>query len=165
MKLFEITSQMRALELLEDSGEIPPEVIHDTLQGLQGDFETKAVAVAKFILSMEATSADIEEASKAMKLRADRLKKRAESIKHYLLLQLQITGQKKIETPEVVIRRQNNPPSVFIADEKTVPEQFWVQPEPPPKRIDKDALKKAIQGGATFDGCFVEQGEHVRISV
>jgi hypothetical protein len=165
MKLFELTQQYRELELLADSDEIPPEVIADTLEGLKGEFEDKAVAVAKFVLGMEAEAEAIEEASKAMKLRADRIAKRAENVKMYLLLQMQIVQATRISTHELTISRKNNPKAVQYARESDVPEIYWVQPDPPPKKIDKRKLKDALEMGAKIEGVYLESGERVEIKL
>ena len=165
LRLFDIVTQLKALERLEDSDEIPPEVIADTLEGLQGSFEVKAVAVAKFILSVEANADAIKEAAAAMKQRAERLQRRADSIKHYLLLQCQIVDVKKISTAEIIISRRANPVAVQVTDSATIPEQFWVQPPPPPKQLDKKAIKEALQNGTDVPGAFLESGEHIRISL
>ena len=93
LRLFEITQQFKALEGLQDSDDLPPEVIADTLEGIIGTFEEKAVAVAKFILSLEAAAEDIEAAAEAMHQRATRIKNRADSVRQYLLLQCQISMQ------------------------------------------------------------------------
>jgi hypothetical protein len=164
LKLFEIASQYRELERLADSEELAPEFIADTLESLSGDFEQKTIAVAKFILSLEANAEAIEKAADAMALRAARIAKRAESIRHYLLLQFQIVDwRKKIEADDIVIARRNNPVAVQVLDESSVPASFWVQPEPPPKRIDKKAVKEALQSGAEVPGCVLESGERVDI--
>jgi hypothetical protein len=164
MRLFEITEQFKALENIEDSDELPPEVIADTLEGLEGDFETKTIAIAKFILSLEATAEQVKAAAKATELRAARIAKRAESIRHYLLLQMQIIDwRKKIEAEDIVIARRNNPPAVNVTDEASVPRVFWVTPEPPPPRIDKKAIKEALQAGAEVPGAYLEAGERVDI--
>ena len=165
MKLFEITQQFRELEKLELDDDIPPEVIRDTLEGLTGDFTEKAVQVAKFALSLESHADAIAEAAKAMSTRAGRMQKRADAIRSYLLFQMQLIQQKRIETPELVIARQTNPPSVQVTDEHGIPDKFWVQPEPPPRRIDKKAIKEALQSGETIDGAYLEQGESLRIKV
>jgi hypothetical protein len=165
LRLFEITSQYKALESLADSDDLPPEVVADTLESLEGDFEQKAIAVAKFILSLEAASEDISEAAKAMDLRAARIAKRAESVRAYLLFQMQAIDWKKIETAEIRIGRRSNPPAVQVTDETTVPDAYWVQPEPPPKRIDKKAIKAALQDGKDVPGCYLESGERVEIKV
>jgi Siphovirus Gp157 len=164
-RLFEITDQYRALLALEDSADIPPEVIADTLEGLEGDFANKAEAVAKFILSLEATAESVADAADKMAARSKRLVKRAESIRQYLLLQFQAVDFKKIETNEIVISRRKNPPALYVSDETRVPDVFWFQPEPPPKRIDKDAIKEAIKNGAAVEGCYVESAERIHIAL
>lgn len=165
MKLFELTAQFKALEALGDSEEIAPEVLRDTLEALEGDFEVKAVAVAKFILSLEASASAIDDAAEAMALRAIRLEMRARSMRAYLLFHFQMFDFKKIETPELIIARKNNPVAVQVSDESVIPENYWVQPEPPPKRIDKKLIKAALQGGAAIPGCFLESGERVDIKL
>ncbi len=161
--LFELAAQYRELAALEASDELAPEVIADTLEGIVGDFETKSVAIAKFILSLEAKAEGIDAAAEAMAARAARLAKRAESIRQYLLLQFQTVDFKKIETDELIVSRRNNPPAVRITDESVVPEEFWVQPETPPKRIDKDAIKLAIKSGKSIHGCYLDSGERIEI--
>ena len=165
LALYEIAHQFKALESLADSDDLPPEMIADTLEGLEGDFETKAVQVAKFILSLEANAEAVTKAADAMELRALRMTKRAESIRAYLLFQMQTVDWRKIDTPEIIISRRNNPAAVQVADEASVPDSYWVQPDPPPKRIDKKAVKAALQSGTDVPGCFLESGERVDIRV
>jgi F420-dependent methylenetetrahydromethanopterin dehydrogenase len=165
MKLFTLAQQYRELEALVDSDEVPAEVILDTLEGIKGEFEDKAVAVAQMVLMLKAQSEAVAAVAKAQAERAARIEKRMESLKHYLLLQLQVVGRERIETDELVIRRQNNPPSVYVTNEYAVPKEYWVQPPAPPPRIDKLAIKEAIEAGVDVDGCFLEKGEHVRITL
>jgi hypothetical protein len=166
MRLFELTAQYRDLLALEDSDDIPPEVLRDTLDAISGEFEDKAVAVGKFILSLEASAESIDEAAKAMSARAARLKKRADNIRHYLLLQLQILDYRgKISTPELTISRRNNPVAVQVSDEVAIPLEYWRQPPPPPPQIDRKAIKTALQAGTEIPGVFLESGERVEIKI
>lgn len=165
MRLFEITAQHRALESLAESEELAPEFIADTLASLVGDFEVKAVAVAKFILNLEAEAAAVKEAAAAMNLRSTRLEKRAESVRHYLLLQMMAMNWTKINTPEFVIKRCTNPPAVTVTNDVIVPAQYWVQPEPPPLRLNKKALKEALQSGKEVPGCYLDNAERVEIKL
>jgi hypothetical protein len=162
-RLFEITAQYRALLALEDSDDLPPEVIADTLEGLEGDFKAKAEAVAKFILSLEASAEAITAAAERQAARAGRLARRAESIRQYLLLQFQVVDFKKIETDDLVIARRNNPPAVCVVDEARVPAGYWVQPEPPPKHLDRKAIGDALKTGAAVEGCYLQVGERLDI--
>ena len=165
MRLFELSAQHRALQLLEDSDDIPEEVLRDTLEGLEGDIQSKCVSIGKFILDMQASAAAIKEAGKAMLLRSERMAKRADSLKHYMLLQLQIMDMRRIQTPELTIRRQNSPPSVVISEGVEVPSEFMFHPPPPPPHADKKALKAALQAGREIPGVYIEQGEHIRIEI
>lgn len=163
LKLYEISNQFQALEQLTDSDDLPAEVIKDTLEALEGDFDSKAVQVAKFVLSLEANAAAIDGAAKAMGQRSARIAKRAENIRAYLQFHMQAFEKKRIETPDLVITRRTNPPAVVITDEHAVPERFWVEPPPPSKRLDKKAIKSAIDAGERVDGAYVEAAERLEI--
>lgn len=166
MKLFEITAQFKALERLADEEDLPPDVVADTLEGLEGDFETKATEVAKFILNLESEAKARSDAAKAMAARAARTLKQAERMRHYLLLQMQIMQRTRpINTPLFVIARRNNPAAVQVSDEARVPDEYWRQPAPPPKALDKIAIKKALEKGVEIEGCYLESGERVDIKL
>lgn len=163
LKLYEIANQYRELEALADSGEIPAEVIRDTLEALGGDLEAKATNVAKFVRNLEANADLIDQAAEAMRQRAARIRKRAESVKAYLLWNMQTTGITKIEAPEFVIALRDNPPSVRIMDGARIPAEYMVQPEPPPPRPDRKAIAAALKAGKNVDGCYLEAGQRVEI--
>jgi hypothetical protein len=165
LKLYEIANQFRELESLADSGDLPPEVIRDTLEGLQGDMQQKGVAVAQFIRNLDVNADVIDEAAKAMQQRANRLRKRAESVKAYLLFNMQATGITKIEAPEFVIALRNNPEAVEIAEGAQIPDELMVRPEPPPPRPDKVKIKAALKAGQNVDGCRLVAGQRVEIRV
>jgi hypothetical protein len=165
LTLYELGLRYQSLEVLADSEDLPAEVIKDTLEGLEGEFDSKALAVAKFILSLDAHAEAVRDAAHAMETRAIRMEKRAGSIKSYLQFWLQAMRKRKIESAELTVRLQANPPTVVITDEAAIPERFWVQPEPPPKRIDKKALKAALDAGERIDGAYIDKGEHLRIVV
>lgn len=163
--LFELTAQFKDLLALADSDELPPEFIADTLSGLEGEIQDKSVAIAKFILSLEANSEAISEASKAMAKRAERLQRRADSIRAYLLFQWQSLDMRKLETPELRISRRNNPVAVQVQYEAEIPAKYWVQPDPPPLRLDKKAIKEALQAGEAVPGAYLESGERIELKL
>lgn len=165
LKLYEISGQFQALETLADSDDLPAEVVNDTLEALQGDFDVKAVEVAKFVLSLEANAAAIDAAAEQMLQRARRVQNRADSIRAYLQFHMQALKKKRIETPALILNRRANPPSMIVTDEAAIPAQFWVDPPPLAKRIDKVALKKAIEAGQRIDGAYVEAGERLEIKL
>jgi hypothetical protein len=165
LKLYELTAQHRELEKLLDGDEVPAEVVRDTLEALEGDITAKSTSVAHVILNLEAFADQIKAAADAMTERAARVRRRAESVRAYLLLNMQATGIRKIEAPQFTIAVQNNPASVEIDELAVVPPQYMVTPPPPPPKPDKKALVAALKAGETIPGVWLRQGEHLRIKV
>lgn len=163
LTLYQIAGQYRELETLSVSDDLPPDVIRDTLEGLTGDLEVKATNVAYFTRNLEATADMIEEAARAMQDRAKRLRKRADSVRQYLLYNMQVAGIRKIEAPEFTLAIRTNPPAVVIRDGIELPDEFMVQPEPPPPRPDKKRIAEALKAGRSVEGCWLEQGERLEI--
>ncbi len=161
--LYEIAQQYHELALLADADDLPPEVIRDTLEGLQGTLEAKATNVAKFVLGLEAEAKMIDEAAEAMRKRAELRRRRAENIRNYLLFQLQQVGIMKIECPEFRIAVRKNPEAVEINNPEEVPAEYMVTPPAPPPHPDKAAIKAALKAGAEIPGCWLRQGERLEI--
>jgi len=161
--LYQLTHQLRELNELADSDDFPAEALRDTLDALEGDYQVKARNIGLLTRNIEASAEMIREAAKAMLSRADRLEKRSESIKAYLLYNCQASGITRIECPEFVIAVRKNPPAVIVDDESQIPAEYFVQPPAPPPRLDKVSLKKAIQAGTEVPGAHLLQSERVEI--
>lgn len=164
LALYELAAQYRQLQDLADSDDLPAEVIRDTLEGLTGEVEAKSINVAKFILSLEAHADAISDAAKHMADRAQRVRNRAESIRAYLLFQMQATGTTKITCPEFTMAVRSNPPAVGLRDDVELPPEFMAAPpDPPPPRPDKRAILAALKAGRHIDGAWIEQGQRLEI--
>jgi hypothetical protein len=166
VKLYELTAQYRALEALESSDDLPPEVIRDTLDGLTGQLQEKATNVALFIRNLESVADAIDEAAATMQARGTRLRARAQSLQQYLLFNMQAAGISKVESPYFELIVKKNPPTVVIDSESLIPAEYMTQPEPlppPPPRPDKKAIAAAFKAGEEVPGCHVEQRERLEI--
>lgn len=163
LRLYDIATQLQRLEEISLADDIPPEVLADTLEGLEGDFDAKAVQVAKYILSLEASAAAKYAAAKAMQSTADAVQRRADRVRAYLLFQCQAVDRRRIECADFVISRRTNPVAVQLSDIERVPREYFVQPEPPPMRLDKKAVKEALQAGKDVPGAFLESGERLEM--
>lgn len=167
LTLYRLTDQYRELDRLTDE-DVPEEVIRDTLEALTGEIEIKATNVAKFSRNLEALADAIDEAAKAMKERAARLRRKVDGLHHYILTNMQACGISKIESPEFTLSIQKNPLAVIVDDESQVPAQYMVTPlpaPPPVARPDKKAIADAIKGGAVIPGCHGEQGSRLKVKV
>jgi hypothetical protein len=163
LHLYEIANQYQSLKALEDMSDLPVEVIRDTLEALEGDLQTKSIAVAKFIGNLGVHAQAIQEAANAMTARAKRVQKRADAVKAYLLYNMQACQISKIECAEFTISVCNNPEAVRIGDNAEIPEEFMVTPDPLPPTPDKKAIKAALKAGIEIPGVWLEQGQNLKI--
>lgn len=162
--LYQLAEQHRELERLADTtDDLPPEVIRDTIEALEGAIEAKAVSVAAVVRNLELHAEMIRTASKQLAERAARAEKRADSLRGYLLFNLQAVGVSKVESPEFTVAVRNNPEAVRIADDAELPPEYLVQPPAPPPRPDKTAIKAALKAGRDVPGCWLEAGQRVEI--
>lgn len=168
MKLYELTAQYRSLEELESSDDLPPEVIRDTLEGLEGQLQDKATNVALFIRNLESAADAIDAAANTMRLRGERLRKRAQSLNEYLLFNMIGAGITKIESPFFTLQVKTNPPTVVIDMEGAIPPEYMTTPAPappPPPRPDKSAIARAFKAGEEVPGCHLEQRQRLEIKL
>ncbi len=163
LSLYELSSTyLEALDFLTDpEADLPIEAVNDTLEGLSGELEDKAVNVAKFLRNMEATAQAIKDAEVKMAKRRKSLENRVKWMKSYLKGNMEHTGITKIECPFFKISIQNNPASVSIINEDAIPAEFktqvisWI--------IDKTAIKNAIKVGKTVTGASLTNGTRLSI--
>jgi hypothetical protein len=141
LHLYEITEQFRQLNELAESDDIPPEVIRDTLESIEGDFDDKAINVAKFILNLEASAENINAAAKSMTARAKRMEARAESLRQYMLFNFQALSKKKLTSEWFDLVVKNNTPAVAVDDINQVPAEFLKASDGPPALIDGQRIE------------------------
>ncbi len=163
LSLYQLSNTyLEALDCLTDPEEdLPIEAITDTLEGLGGELEDKAVNVAKFLRNMEATAKAIKDAEADMAKRRKSLENRVAWLKAYLKNNMEHTGITKIECPFFKIAIQNNPASVNILNEEKIPEEYktkvvnW--------KISKASIKDAIKAGVTIPGAELTNGTRLVI--
>ena len=156
------TTYLQALDFLTDpEQDLPIEAINGTLEALTGELEEKAVNVAMFLKNMEATAEAIKNAETEMAKRRKALENRVQWLKDYLKDNMLHTGITKIECPYFKLAIQNNPAAVNVVDETAIPEKFkekvvtW--------KIDKPAIKEAIQSGEVVPGATLTNGKRLAI--
>ena len=162
--LYRIVEQFRDLNRAADEEtSFDPVAIRDTLEGLIGDFEDKAEAIACVIRNLESTADMIEESARRQNERADALRKRSAFLRTYLLGAMTLVKKRKIQSPLFLITVRLNPPTAKIIDEKLVPPDYWVQPQTPPAQLDKRAILEVLKAGKEVAGAALIQGERLDI--
>ena len=162
MTLYELTTQYQALLELAEDPDVDPEVLADTMDGLDGDIEEKADGYAKVIKCLETQAAGVKAELDRLSSRKKSIETNIARIKGNLEAAMRITGKVKFKTDLFSFGIQKNPASVVIDDAARIPQQFLIQQEP---KIDKTAIRDILkQEPALFDGiAHLEQSESLRI--
>lgn len=144
MKLYEITNDMRELQAMADSGELSPEDIQDTMDGLDIAFEQKAEAVLKVRQSMLGEVANIEQEIERLVKLKEAPENSATRLGDYLKGGMLALDKDKLDLGIFKVTLKKASVKLGDIDETKVPEIFWtVVPES--KKLDKRTLLKAAK--------------------
>ncbi|MEA3641750.1 MAG: siphovirus Gp157 family protein [Lamprobacter sp.] len=159
--LYELSADYRrALDELTAIEDLPEEAIADTLEGLQGAFEDKALNVARYIRNLEAEVVAIDDARKRMEARAKSTANQAKRLKDYLRLELERTGIKP-KAADLALSVQRNPPSVRIDDEARLPADYLETVTT--TRARKKEILEALKVGQIIPGAAISQSTRLVI--
>lgn len=147
--LYELTGDyLQLMEMLYDD-EADPQAVADTMEGIGGEIEDKADGYAKIIRQLTADADTLKTEIARMTERKKALEEKAEKLKSTLKVAMETTGKTKFKTACFSFSIANNPVAVVLDDPKRVPWQYLTPQEP---KIDKTAIKKAMEAGADFEG-------------
>lgn len=162
LKLYELTDEyLQALDALTAQVALPPEAIADTLEGLTGAWEVKALNVARYVRNLEAEAAAIEEAKQRMEARAKAATRQAAWLKGYLRGELERTGLQP-KAPDLALRLQANPPAVVVEDEAQIPASYWLTQTV--TSLLKGAIGVALKAGKEVPGARLVQTRRLVIT-
>lgn len=158
ISLYELKAQWMELLSLMEEGE-DPEMIHNTLEGIECEIEEKADNYARIIASL---NSDIDGIAKEIARLQDK-KRVLENHVAYLKGNLQdamiLTGKEKFKTELFSFGIQNNPPTVVIDDPTSIPSDFLIPQEP---KVDKKAIKDFLKDNEA-NWCHLDQTRSLRI--
>lgn len=126
----------------------------DTLDGIEEEFEIKAVNIAVIVKSIKAEAEQLKAEKLRLAKRQAQKERAAERLEQYLLNSMQAIGREKVDKPQAVIRVKKNSESTVIDNEKSFIE--WAEtngyndllkykdPEVKKKEV-KDLLKRNVE--------------------
>lgn len=160
--LFVITNEYReSAEKLADL-DLDAQTVADTLEGLAGEFESKAESVAHVIRNLESMADAIKAYEAQQAERRKTFEARAERLREYLANCMQGIGREKLETPSVSLSFRKSS-AVVVDDQSLIPPAFMRQPEPLPPSPDKKALGDALKAGQEVPGARLEHRKNLQI--
>jgi predicted nuclease with TOPRIM domain len=148
-------------ELKSHLDEVDPDVLADTLESLEGEFSQKVEWLIGYTkeLAMFADACKQEEERLAARRKA--FDKKIDGIKDFIKSQMIYSDLKKLNFPLFTVSVQLNPPAVKFEDELLVPLDYKVTKII--ETIDKKAILEALKSGDVVPGCYIEQGQSLRI--
>lgn len=156
--LYELTGQY--LALMEMAEEADPDVLKDTLEGIEGEIEDKADNYAKVIKNLEGQADALDKEIERLQNKKRGINNSIRSIKGNLERSMIATGKRKFKTLLFSFGIQKNPPTVNVVNEAAIPENFWKQQDPV---LDKKALTAFIKENGPTEYAQLTQGESLRI--
>jgi hypothetical protein len=161
--LYTISSEYQAqLAILADL-DLDPQTVSDTIEGLQGDVQSKLRAVIAYSLDLDVLAGGASEAAKRMYERSKTLSSRVDALRAYALRHMQETGIAEVSTDEFGAKVAKKPPSVNVTDQALIPPSYMRQPDPPAPAPDKAAIAAALKTGSSVPGCELVQGFRLAI--
>lgn len=149
--LYEIARDYRQLK------EMPPEVIGDTLEGLEHELVSKVESIAKvrqeLLRDVEAVKAEVERLNR----RREIIENRDRALRAYLAHHLDEAGRATVETP--LFRVTITPPRrrVEIEQDAKIPDEYVTMETR--EKPDKAALLAALEAGEIIEGVRIAYGE------
>jgi hypothetical protein len=164
LRLYNYADALSRIEglLYEAEGVLTPE-LEQALDEAQFEFEAKAERVALMVRGFLATAAAVKIEEERLEDRRKHYERAAESLKNYLLIQLNRVGQQKVEGRLASVRVQASPPKVLCADATKLPADFQIIP-PTVVQINRAKVLELWKSEKPLpEGVSVEVGSHVRI--
>ena len=127
------------------------ETLRDTVAGLTDLPEVLAAVVRShlddrsLVTALRGRIADMHE-------RLSRFEARADKKRELLTSVMERADLRKLTEADFTVSLRRVPPPLVVADEKAIPESYWI-PQPP--RLDRQGLIAALRGGRDVNGAIL----------
>ncbi|CAI0871435.1 Siphovirus Gp157 [Serratia marcescens] len=157
-RTIDLAIEMKKLQALAEDGELTPEMIKDTLEGLEGMVGDKLDATMAVVRGFEGQASVCDAESKRLAARKKSWDNQAGLLRKYILECLLTSGSDTIKTDLNTFTARKGSPSLVIDDEELLPDDYVESFTEVVNRVKKDELKKAILAGKEIKGAHIETG-------
>ncbi|SDI40422.1 siphovirus Gp157 family protein [Dolosicoccus paucivorans] len=159
MTLYDMSHDYQELLSMMEEGGVSPEVIADTLDSIREPMAIKAENIVKIIQHLNNNNEIIKKEIDRLRSKQQANAKRADDLKQYLRDSLDLLEDPRVKTPLFSVWVQNNPPRLVVNKEDNIPDDFY---EPQAPKLNRQALKEAIEEGNEIEGVEIQQSRGVR---
>jgi len=153
--LRELSSDLMGINDMARDPEIAVSDLSDTIEGLEGMFEEKALKVVHVVANNESDIAEVDAEIKRLQDRKKVMTNAKDRLKEYLRFNMEATGIKKIESPLFNITLIKARDIVLISDESELPSDYTRTTI----AADKTLIGKALKDGYAVPGASLTKGK------
>lgn len=120
----------------------------------------KQRAVVAWLKNNDSNINMLDNAIKELTARKKSMQTRHESLKEYLLVNMQANCITEINANDMTFsaKIKKNPPRLIIDDAGKIPNELYIYHEAPPPSVDNAAVKAKLSAGEEVEGARLEQG-------
>ena len=162
MKLYELTSDMMQLQDLLENELEDEQMLLDTLEGVQWEYEKKLEQYAKVIRNLEADADALKNEAARLTNKRRVIENNIDRLKAHMFESMKATNTSKVKGDILTIAIQKNGgklPVVVDVETCYLPQELIKVTEAP----DLDAIRKALDAGECKYAHYAERGESLRI--
>ena len=166
MRLYEITGDILTLqEMLEDS--VEDEVLTDTLEAVQGEYEIKLEAYCKVIKNLEVDMEALKNEAKRLTDKRKTLENNVDRLKKAMFDSMKATNTPKVKGQLFTVAIQKNGgviPINYDKNDKNITANLPDHLVNIVKTPNLEAIRELLEAGKVVDGFTLgERGESIRI--
>lgn len=160
--LYEVTGNILALQELLENPLDDEDILKDTLEAVQGEYEAKIEAYCKVIKNIEADMEALKTEAKRLTDKRKTLENNVDGLKKAMFDSMKATNTPKVKGQLFTVAIQKNGgklPVIVDVDTKDLPDELVKIVESP----DLEAIGKLLESGNCKYAHFGERGESLRI--
>lgn len=163
MTIYDITNRLLLLQELLESEELDPEVLADTMEAVEGEYEIKLEGYCKVIKNLEGSVLALKSEADRLTTRRKSIEKNIEALKLRMFESMKATGNTKVKGDLFTVSIQKNggkAPVVVDVDTADLPDNLVRITEAP----DIDAIRRYLDTVGESEYAHIgERGESLRI--
>lgn len=154
--LYELTGEMLQLQDLLMDPDIDPQLIEDTIESLDFDYEKKLEGYAKIIKNFEALTEASKKEEERIKERRKYFETQIESMKKRIKDSMLVLNKKQVRTTIFLFSIKQGQPKLCIDNENKIPEKYL---NPQPAKIKSKELKEFLKNNGDTSYAHLVDGE------
>lgn len=157
-RTIDLALEMEKLQALAEGGELTPEMIKDTFEGLEGMLGDKLDATMTVVRDFLANVYKCDAEAKRLTERKKMWTNQAEMLKKYMLDCMITAKSDTLKTATNTFTARKGSQRLIVDDEDLLPDEYVDSSTKIINTVKNDELKKALQAGAKIKGAHLETG-------